>query len=82
MYKDYSNTVTPSQWGKGLTKLEYFMAHAPNPPSWYEPVVGEAPNIEDEEAYNKWWEMMEREKTLQWPLYWAKDQLSRYEVIQ
>lgn len=63
----------------GLTKREYFMAHAPEPPEWFEPVMSEQKPTEafSDPAANRWLVEYKRQRYLQWPGVWADAILSK-----
>ena len=72
----------------GMTLLEYYVAHAPAEPQfWFQPVMitkapkkvsKDSPDHEINEA-RYWEEEKEKQRIIQWPLAWAREQIRQLE---
>lgn len=67
----------------GMLLADYLVAHAPPRPSWFIPSMGPEPPVpwgqpgEEgmKERYDEWLSEKERQKDVQWPYYWALQQI-------
>lgn len=81
--KDYPGLGTPYRTHPGISLRDYLLAHAPAAiPEWFKPVMlSERPDrgaIDDKTGHLvRWgWDTeYDRQRTLQWPGYWADAQL-------
>lgn len=62
----------------GMLLRDYFVAHAPAAPAWFKPAMDSQrpPNHGPRASIERWDEAFERQRTLQWPGYWADQQLA------
>jgi hypothetical protein len=56
----------------GLTKREWFAAHAPVVPYWFNPDFTEdEPSVIETEKWDEWAKKRETARSVQWPYWWA-----------
>ena len=75
--------MKPTDQAFDMTVIDLLMLHAPYPaPTWFEPNMrayqnlqpGTSPSANEVDAWDK---LVERERCLQWPLFWAQQQVAR-----
>lgn len=67
----------------GMTLRQYYMAHAPEAPLWFEPVMEtQAPeyNSSNREEAVKWSTERAMQRVFQWPAAWADEMLKQGEI--
>jgi len=68
----------------GMSLRAYLVAHAPPRPLWFIPKIKPSPNaihdggfLQNANELYAWEQECKREEDLQWPLFWADEQIRR-----